>query len=253
MADSFGGESGKSKADSVAMAVNRLLYNLILKCTKSEGVREYFEVGVIGYGTNVGNAFASPLSQRDLVSVKEIADYPIRMEERLQKVEDGAGGLVEKKERYPVWFMPTASNGTPMAEALQHATRILQTWISQHPQSYPPSVINITDGEANLDPRSAARDLTSLSTSDGDVLLFNCHISDKSAPPVLFPDSDAGLADSYARQLFEMSSVLPDKLRDAAAAEGIGVGKQSRGFVFHAHPIQLIQFLDIGTRYDNLR
>lgn len=48
--------SGKSKAEFVSDALNRTLMNLIGRCTKSEGVRDYFEIGVIGYGgRGVGN------------------------------------------------------------------------------------------------------------------------------------------------------------------------------------------------------
>ena len=35
---------GKSKAEFVSDALNRTLMNLIGRCTKSEGVRDYFEV-----------------------------------------------------------------------------------------------------------------------------------------------------------------------------------------------------------------
>src|SRR5437868_4812684 len=50
MAQPFAGQAGKSKAEGVADAVNRLLQNLILKCAKSDGIRDYFYVGVLGYG-----------------------------------------------------------------------------------------------------------------------------------------------------------------------------------------------------------
>ena len=42
MADPFGGPGGKRKADGVADVVNRLLQNLVIKCAKSEGVRDYY-------------------------------------------------------------------------------------------------------------------------------------------------------------------------------------------------------------------
>ena len=59
MSDPFGaGGSSKSKADAVADAINRLLSNLVIKCAKSEGIRDYYDVGVLGYGANVGSAFS---------------------------------------------------------------------------------------------------------------------------------------------------------------------------------------------------
>src|SRR5262252_723481 len=75
MQDPFGsGESTKKKADAVADAINRLLQNLVIKCAKSEGVRDYYHVGVIGYGgdmtaNRVEPAFSGALAGRGLVPV----------------------------------------------------------------------------------------------------------------------------------------------------------------------------------------
>ena len=52
MADPISGAFGKRKANAVADAVNRLLSDLIIKCTKGEGIRYYYDVGVIGYGSD---------------------------------------------------------------------------------------------------------------------------------------------------------------------------------------------------------
>ena len=68
MGDPFGsGESNRTKADSVGDAINRLLQNLVLKCAKEEGVRDFYHLGVIGYGVRVGSAFSGTLANRDLV------------------------------------------------------------------------------------------------------------------------------------------------------------------------------------------
>src|SRR5262249_10341779 len=56
MAKPFGGQPGKSKAEGVADAINRLLQNLVLKCARADGVRDYFHVAVIGYGAELGPA-----------------------------------------------------------------------------------------------------------------------------------------------------------------------------------------------------
>ena len=42
MEDPFGGgEATRKKADLVADAINRLLQNLVIKCAKEEGIRDY--------------------------------------------------------------------------------------------------------------------------------------------------------------------------------------------------------------------
>ena len=63
----FAGQTDKQKAEGVADAINRLLQNLILKCAKSDGIRDYFHVGVIGYGGSVASALGGALAGQTLV------------------------------------------------------------------------------------------------------------------------------------------------------------------------------------------
>lgn len=255
MVDPFGGDdSRRRKADQVSDVLNRLLQNLIIKCAKQEGVRDYYHIGVIGYGAKVGPAFAGPLAGKELVPIGEVANNPARIETRGKKVDDGAGGLVDQSVRFPIWFDPVASGGTPMCQALTQAHSIMQQWISQYAHSFPPIVINITDGEAtDGDPIAPAQSLTELATSDGNALLFNIHISSQKAAPIVFPASEAALPDDHARLLFSMSSPLPEFLRTFVQQEGIDASENTRGFAFQADLVTLIKFLDIGTRPSNLR
>ena len=255
MDDPFGGgESNRKKADGVADAINRLLQNLVIKCAKSEGVRDYYHVGVVGYGSKVGPAFAGPLAGQELVPISQIADNPSRIEERTRKVDDGAGGLVDQTVKFPIWFDSVAHGGTPMCDALTHAQSILSSWLQQHPSCFPPIAINITDGEStDGDPAAAAESVRNLSSDDGNVLLFNAHLSSHRAAPVEFPDGEAGLPDQYAQLLFRLSSALPPYIRTVAQQEGYAVSDGARGFVFNADLVSVIRFLDIGTRPSNLR
>jgi hypothetical protein len=255
MADTFGaGEGNQKKADGVADAINRLLQNLVIKCAKEEGIRDYFHVSVIGYGASVGPAFAGTLTGRQLVPISEVGNSPARIEQRTKKVPDGAGGLVDQQVRFPVWFEPVANGGTPMRQALCEAKTVVDGWLSQHPNSFPPIVINITDGEAtDGDVSSAADEIRKLKSSDGDVLLFNVHLSSQRAAAIEYPVSETGLPDQFAQQLFRMSSALPGYMVDIAKKEGMSVGEGSRGFVFNADMVAVIKFLDIGTRPSALR
>jgi len=68
MEDPFGSGESKRKADELADAMNRLLFELSLKCAKDEGVRDYYEVGLLGYTNNqVVSAFAGTLAGREIV------------------------------------------------------------------------------------------------------------------------------------------------------------------------------------------
>jgi hypothetical protein len=136
-----------------------------------------------------------------------------------------------------------------MCEALRWARDGLQVFLTAHPDCYPPIVINITDGKpTDGDPREPANELRALASTDGNVLLFNAHLSGQEARPVEFPEDEAGLPDDYARLLFRMSSELPLTMVEAAKAAGFSAGLRSRGFVFNADLVAVVRFLDVGTR-----
>lgn len=271
MRDPFGGaeeqgDAAPSKARVLADTVNRLLQNLVLRCAKEDGVRDYFAVGVIGYGDRVQplirlsdealaeGADAPAVGVTELVPISYLAERPLRIEERLKRVPDGLGGLVEQRAKLPVWFDPEARNGTPMCQAIDFATAIVRRWVNLHPRSFPPIVLNVTDGEAtDGDPTRFAQTLRQYGTEDGDTLLFNVHLSSSTEPAIELPDTMEGLPDDYARQLYQMSSELPFAMRQAAEAEGYAVSLDTRGFIFNADPASLVRFLEIGTRPSTLR
>ncbi|MEK8017895.1 MAG: vWA domain-containing protein [Candidatus Parabeggiatoa sp.] len=254
MDDPFGGDESGAKKNAVADVINKLLQNFVIKCAKDEGVRDYYHIGVIGYGGEVGSAFSGELAGQELVPISQIANKPARIEERSKKVPDGAGGLVEQSVKFPIWFDAITSGGTPMCQAMRHAHQILSAWFNDYPDCFPPIVINITDGEStDGNPSAVAQDITSLKSSDGDVLLFNVHLSSHRGTAIEFPDSEAALPDQYAKRLYQMSSVLPNSIKETASQEGFRVSTKSRGFVFNADMVALINFLDIGTRPSNLR
>lgn len=250
------GADNRRKADSVADAINRLLQNLVIKCARGEGVRNFYEVAVIGYGEAVGHAFSGPLAGRQLVPLSDIATQPARIEERKKYGVNGNGNgsRTEHLVKFPIWFEPHAKGVTPMGEAIQQTVELLTPWVAAHPRSYPPIVINISDGAAtDTGPVPQATALRQLATEDGKVLFFNCHISDQPTKPVVFPADDDELPDDFARTLFEVTSPLPDNLAEQARSEGMELPADARGFAFNADLTELIRFLDLGTRSGKLR
>jgi hypothetical protein len=255
MEDRIGGDGGEQRKDQVvADAINRLLSELAIKCAKEEGVRDYFYVSVIGYGKSVGPALAGALAERDPIPISAVAESPAKLEERTKKVSDGAGGLVDQTVKFPIWVDPVANGGTPMSQALALAQSTVSSWLKDHPDCFPPVVLNLTDGEStDGDPTLPAQSLQSLSSTDGNVLLFNLHVSSDASPAISFPDSDALLPNQYAKTLFNVSSVLPNHMRTYALQQGFPVSGDTRGFVFNADVTSVVQFLDIGTRASDLR
>ncbi len=251
MKKAFGGSRGRIKAQGVADAINAQITNLALKCTKADGVRDYFHVGVIGYGARIGPAFGDNLAGRELVPISEIADHPLRVEERKKKINDTDGNVVEQKVKFPVWIEPTAEGTTPMCAALKAARDVVASFLSKFPGCYPPVVMNITDGAAtDGSPEVPATALRALRSQDGNVLLFNARLSSREMAPIEFPDSEAALPDEYARILYRMSSILPVRMHEPARREGLRVSDATRGFVFNADLASVIRFIDIGTQVE---
>ncbi|MBA3323352.1 MAG: VWA domain-containing protein [Pyrinomonadaceae bacterium] len=254
MADPFGGgeqhssQTAARKADYVAGAVNHALHDLVIRCTKTEEVRNYYYVSIIGYGRTVGSAFTGLLADRQIAPISEVADNPARIEIGYKRVSDGAGGSIEMPVRYPVWIYPHADGGTPMCQALRQAQSILGQWLAQHPRGFPPTVLHLTDGESgDGDPLAPGRELMSLETDDGQVLLFNCHVSSRRANKIEYPEDARVLPDGFARTLFDISSPLPENFLGAAQQLGVHAVPGSRGFVFNADPSSVVQFYEIGT------
>ncbi len=254
MADPQSGIAGLSKAQSVCDALNRLLQNLIIQCSKSDGVLDYFCCSVIGYGNGkVRSGFSGVLAGRPYASMSELDAAPLRLETRKQRIPDGMGGLIEIDVKVPVWVDPVASGSTPMCEALTMAHQLAQAWIERNPDGFPPIVMNLTDGEANDgSPVGIASQLRSLSSTDGNLLLFNMHLSDKKGTPSVFPTSDALLMGNFAKMLFSMSSTLPTNMVEQAQSMELPADSGSRGFIFNADVVTVIQFLEIGTKPSNI-
>ena len=245
-----------SRAQVVADAVNRTIEELINRCMRDEGVRDYFDIAVIGYGRTNRPEFCwqGALAGRQLVPISEVAQHADLVETEITTRVRGQDVI----ERVVVssWIKPVAEDSTPMKGALCLAHVTLSEWIGRNPHSYPPVVINITDGMANdvnsdgelLD---TARAVTALHTTDGHTMLINCHIADGTENPVVFPEQAADLPnDPYARLLFDMSSELPNRHR-AIICELFDRDLRTasmRGVAFNADASALIKLLDIGTR-----
>lgn len=258
MADPFGGndESALRKADFLADVVNRTLYDLVLRCAKSDDVRDYYHIAVVGYGAVVQYALGGALTGRDIVPISEVARNPIRVEQRQKKIPDGAGGLVEQSIKFPVWAEPTAEGGTPMCQALKFVESLVAAWTTDpaHRNAFPPTVLHITDGEStDGDPAEIARGLSTLGTSDGKALVFNCHISSDRSAKIEYPTSAEGLGNNFAKTLFGISSELPSQFVNAGKQVGLAMSPGARGFVFNADATSLVQFFEIGTRPSNMR
>lgn len=250
------GNSDKLKKDELATALNAWLQNMTIRASGDTGIKDWMDVGVLGYRTDeqgnpiLESALQGVLAGRELVSIKDIGENPLRIDQKQQQLPDEeTGEMISIAAEMPVWVDPKAQGGTPMCNVLHHAYEVLEGWIKEHASSFPPIVINITDGESqDGDPIPYADAVKDLATDDGNVLLFNCHLSMTAADPFMFPASNEILPDDLARVLFDMSSVLPETIYNRAVAEGFELKPNAHGMAFNADMVALLKFLDMGTR-----
>lgn len=119
---------------------------------------------------------------------------------------------------------------------------------------YPPTIINITDGEFNGAKREEvlqqANELKSMFTNDGNVILFNIHFTaSKSAAEVVCPIEILELGgNNYAETLFNMSSLLPERYNaDISRYLNDNRAGRHRAMGVNADATTLIKLMDIGT------
>jgi Mg-chelatase subunit ChlD len=237
------------KKDAVADVVNNVLYNAVLASTKEDGVRHYFDVGILGYGAGDG---VKSVFDSDLVSIDWVADNPLTWKLVQWDEDDGEDGTIRVTEDVPIWLKPFGKGKTLVRDAFEQALTVVREWAEGHKDSFPPIVLHITDGEftdRDQDPGPAVRQLQEQYTNVGSVLVFNCHLSATEEQPIMFPGTaEAEHLKGHARQLHEMSSPMPEPIRQEAIAQGYQVEMGARGYVRNADLVALVDFLNIGTR-----
>jgi hypothetical protein len=257
MVDPFAG-GPRSKCDSLASAINRLISEVISQSFKEDKVSDRFDIGVIGYTSDkqgspvIGPALKGVLAGRDLVTIPELEENFLRQEERMTKQYDAdAGRVIEVPINFVVWYEPPPKDemlGTPMCAALEYVHRIASSWCRDHAKSFPPIVIHLTDGEStDGDPEATSEALRSEETEEGNLLLFNCHLSDSKEDGVLFPTNESQLPTDFSKLLFRMSSELPDPMLKMAEVKQASVAPGSRGMAFNADGVAMVTLINVGT------
>lgn len=163
---------------------------------------------------------AETLFHRDELREHPYKKIITREEKRTRK-----GVVVKEVEK--VQWVEAKHNGhwTHLHKAFDKAQQLLTQWMEKHHDKdcYPPTIINITDGEFNGAKREEvlqqANELKSMFTNDGNVILFNIHFSaSKSAAEVVCPIEILELGgNNYAETLFNMSSLLPKDTMQTSA------------------------------------
>src|SRR6266487_2301696 len=233
--------SQETLAQGAARVLNEILLELLFTSQGEPGkARHYFDIGIFGYGLRpvaggegVEPAFGGKLAGQPLVALPDLRDNPIAVRET-PSVDIGA-----PPSRVPVWVEPVHGYRTPMCQAVAVAGAHVYEWANAHPDSFPPIIINITDGMVTDSPYEGAsleewaQRLVNIQTSDGPTLFFNIFLTPAASNGVLFPATDYSLPEP-GPQLFRISSLLPPPMIANAQSTGTTVEPGARGFGFNA-------------------
>src|SRR5271165_147190 len=102
MLPAVGQKPAMSKAAAVAEAINLLITEIAIHCSKGEAINDYFTLALIGYGGTAHSAWGGDLSGRLAVPISEVDAHPLRYERKDTPMDDDAGGVITRSIEYPV-------------------------------------------------------------------------------------------------------------------------------------------------------
>ncbi|MBQ9163691.1 MAG: DUF4433 domain-containing protein [Bacteroidaceae bacterium] len=251
-----------SLAEAVARIVNSQINELVERCVKNNETRHYFDIAVIGYGEEAYSAWNGALEGRDFVSPEEIRDNPYKRITVKEEVRTRKGTTIKEVEKKQWMVARDDGDWTRMDKALKRALSLLEEWMKRHQDNdcYPPTIINITDGEYNGTDDDTMQQLSnqikSMFTNDGNVLFFNIHVVPENDEPVIFPSDENDLnGDEYGIKLFSMSSLLPLSYNEQIKHifnEDIDSDLRYRAMGVNAGMERLVKMMKIGTLSSSL-
>ena len=246
------GASRGSMSKHVTDAVNNTIYELAVDhCVSSEEVKDRIDLSVLSYGGD-SPSWALPTSPTP---------------EGFSKAGGSDGWVTGYRGIYsqngqdiPYWIEIDPNGSTPMRGAIIRASEIVKKHCELFPDSFPPTVINISDGEPtdSGDPidwddlERECQSITACSTNNGNAIFCNVHLDPLGEEEILLYPEKPGTSE-HQRGLWMMSSEVPNDLYPLLFSEGLDETPSNRRFyVYNADLPAFQKFLKFGTRRTEL-
>lgn len=256
----FTGDGKSYSISKIAKYIcDNYLYDVFRTCNAGNEVRPYIDLAIIGYGTSIRSAMPK-------IQMEELPFSVTKLSKTWIKKNDSELSDTEFELPRYEWVEEVSNGTTSMLTAFSKTNEIIEKWISKHKKSFPPVIINITDGRptddldliqryetgslgdlTTLDIVSMSKQIQKLGTDDGNVLFCNAHVSNTKLTQILYPMSTSNIDDPFAEIMFEMSSVIPNELISTGIEMGISLSKGSRFFIYNADANSLLSFVKLGT------
>lgn len=244
-----------SKALAVTYISDQIIHELTLRARRDDGVRDYFDVAVLGYS----NEDVYPLidDKRFFIPISELPNYKPEIKRLSLEYHLPNGQKILRTNEQPSWIRVKAEGDTPMYEAMLQIRDMVSEWCNkpQNHESFPPIIFNITDGEcsdcSSQELIAITEQIRNLGTSDGKALLINVHIASRDGEEaIIFPSAEEIDKDNRSMQLLaECSSIMPEPFNQLIRAQR---GNQAEppfiAMSYNASITEVIAILNIGSR-----
>ena len=118
-----------TKAEAVASITSRLIDELLMRARREDGVRNYYDIAVVGYADD--NVYPLLDDSMEFVPVTLLAGKsPMRRRFSYERLLP-SGELRMVTEETPLWIEPHAAGSTPMYEMLSAVTEMVGRWCAE--------------------------------------------------------------------------------------------------------------------------
>lgn len=136
MAESFQDET---KMEIGCRTINRLITRLTISNINGQSIRNRYHISVLSYGEDYLELCSGTLS--------DLFDNPLRIEEKMLEVADGAGGFVTVPVRSAIFVDAEAQKSeSNLPVAILFAKSYIEKWLYDKNDTPAPIVVNVSDG-----------------------------------------------------------------------------------------------------------
>ncbi len=248
----------RSMAEIVEQSVNNMLYDMALHYSISEGegedvLKDRIHLRLLTYSGEDDVSDPIPLPGGSYYLHADGEDGWVKNYSELHRYNGSQAEI-------PRWFKHVPNGKTPMLKAFQTARRVIEEHISQFPDSFPPVLLNISDGEPSDcgEPidwsllTSECEAIRSLGRDGNHPIICNVHLDPRGRGlPSLYPEkppSENGIEDGLWRSSSKISDLIGFQKNHSipeVARDGNG---DRRFFVFNSDLMHFHEFLSFSTR-----
>jgi len=241
-----------TKIDAAAWVTDHWLYQLVEACGGGETgeFKHYLDLAVLKFSDKISSGFDGIPIEELPTTVKNVNAVGKFVKSDVTR--NGQSSTLLK------WIDtdPELGGQTKMCGALESSVDMIDKWIPNNQESFPPVVLCVTDGQAT-DCESGEKlyeicdKIKAYKTDNGNALIGCLHVTSDEINPILFPTSEQfvieNCKDPFAPFLFNMASTIPDELVERAQKYNLPIKKGSKFFVYGSNFDSAANFFRFGT------